>query len=1119
MKFATFRNSLLLAIVLSLGLFGLALGQLPLDMQSETIITGDYSNAVGSGDYLYVSTTYGVAVFDISDPTDPEMVVHYGTDGECTGLALNDYLYVADGYNGVLCLDVSDPSAPIEVWAATLDGRARNLSFGDDIIFVSLEEDGIASIDLEGVILNTAATADRAVDIEYYGGYVYVSDNSTVRSYDTALTFIDDYGTAENYHGLAALDDVLYVANDADGVDRLTISAGAFTYLGTTTCASAMDVSPVDGYLAVALKSGGVMVMSAAGVIQDTYEDVAGDVMGVFGMDDLVYAAESINGLEIIDAAAPTALSLEGAYTFAGGPRNMVSDGSYAYIADHEGGLVIMDVSDPRAPFEVYNIEIDGWTYDVDIVGNYIYVVEFFTGVYAYDIINPLNPVQTDFYPIPDVGTRACATDGVNYLIVVHYDNGIYKFDISTTPGELILLGDADTDGHPRDVKVDSENDLAFVADYDDGCDIFDVSDNTPIILSEWTMDVVRAVDFVDNVLFVGSEDEGMDIVDITDPSAPVLITNYATAGDVNGMVYGGDYVFLCSWTKGLEAVDISDPALPEQAGYFDTHSLGKAAFIDENLLYFADCYSFYIFAVGGAVDVWLPEMQGEPGTSIIIPITVSDLTGMGVVAWEADILFDPDILTIDGYDAVGTISEPMTVFWNVIGDTLFIGGFETVAVSGSGVLINILATIDAGAAVGDICDLTFLEFYFNEGVPMDYTHDGWIEVMAFYTIEGNVNYYMGSGDPVDSLELNMTGFATQTVYTDDSGYYIFESLQPEYYEVATRKWGPHISPFFISLADAVLTAQSAVGMVTLTPNQVTAADVSGNGVVQFFDASYIAQYAVVLIDHFPVAYTYDTDWWTEPPGNIYDPLTGNVIDDYLAILFGEVTGNWFATIVASNPIVDNSLIGDYELDGDMVTIPVMVNDNSEEVFFAQAEFRYDPELLEFQNASTTELTEIWNNDGGDFLYNVVEPGFLRVGGFSVYPLSGTGEVFNLTFKILDENSVIHLQMENYFVREGASHYNATITIGAPTSYALRQNYPNPFNPETTIRFDIKERGHVTLVIYNTLGQKVDTLVDEVLEADIYHKSFDSKDFASGIYFYQLKCNDFSETKKMILVK
>ena len=245
--------------------------------------------------------------------------------------------------------------------------------------------------------------------------------------------------------------------------------------------------------------------------------------------------------------------------------------------------------------------------------------------------------------------------------------------------------------------------------------------------------------------------------------------------------------------------------------------------------------------------------------------------------------------------------------------------------------------------------------------------------------------------------------------------------------------------------------------------------------------------------------------------------------------------------MVASNPVVDNSLFGEYELDGDMVTIPIMVNDNSGDVCFAQAEFRYDPELLEFQNASTTELTDNWKT-GSNFFHSGLEPGyisigdyddeyvrvkkasgfepgFLRVGGFSAYPLSGTGEVFNLTFKILDENSVIHLNMENYFVREGASRYNATITIGAPTSYALRQNYPNPFNPETTIRFDIKERGHVTLVIYNTLGQKVDTLVDEVLEADIYHKSFGGKDFASGIYFYQLKCNDFTDTKKMILIK
>ena len=480
-------------------------------------------------------------------------------------------------------------------------------------------------------------------------------------------------------------------------------------------------------------------------------------------------------------------------------------------------------------------------------------------------------------------------------------------------------------------------------------------------------------------------------------------------------------------------------------------------------------------------------------------------------------------MLTFTGYDAIGTISEPMIIAWYQHGDTLEIGGFHTAAVYGTGVLVNLLATIDPGVSVGEVIDLTFQEFIFNEGQPMAYTHDGWIEIVAFYTIEGYINYHMGNLDPIEAVDMNMTGFVTQTVQTDETGYYLFENLQPEYYMVTPKKWDVHASPFIISLSDAVSTAQFAVGMITLTPNQQIAADVSDNGAVQFFDASYIAQYAVGLIDTFAAAANNESDWEFVPEYNEYDPLTGNETDDYDGILYGEVTGNWFSMIAAVNPIVDNSLIGTYEMNEDMVTIPIMVNDISPDVYFLQAEFNFNTEQVEFISVASTDLMSNWVNPNNPSEHNIYvntnDPGNVRLGAFGTEPLASTGAVFTLTFKVLEPNQVINIQMENYFIQEGSDHYNATIIIGAPTSYALQQNYPNPFNPETIIRYDIKERGYVTLIVYNSLGQKVCTLFDGVRDPNSYVAHFNGTEYSSGIYFYQIKCNDFTDTKKMILVK
>jgi PKD repeat protein len=93
-----------------------------------------------------------------------------------------------------------------------------------------------------------------------------------------------------------------------------------------------------------------------------------------------------------------------------------------------------------------------------------------------------------------------------------------------------------------------------------------------------------------------------------------------------------------------------------------------------------------------------------------------------------------------------------------------------------------------------------------------------------------------------------------------------------------------------------------------------------------------------------------------------------------------------------------------------------------------------------------------------------------------------------------------------------------------PTSFGLSQNYPNPFNPSTTISFNLPSAGTVTLSVYNVLGQSVNTLTDEYLAAGEHNVTWNGDDangnsVTSGVYFYKITTSDFSETKKMILMK
>jgi hypothetical protein len=88
-----------------------------------------------------------------------------------------------------------------------------------------------------------------------------------------------------------------------------------------------------------------------------------------------------------------------------------------------------------------------------------------------------------------------------------------------------------------------------------------------------------------------------------------------------------------------------------------------------------------------------------------------------------------------------------------------------------------------------------------------------------------------------------------------------------------------------------------------------------------------------------------------------------------------------------------------------------------------------------------------------------------------------------------------------------------------PKKFTLEQNYPNPFNPTTTIRYELPQDGQVTIEIFDILGQKVNTILNEFKNAGRYETVFSSTGLASGVYIYQLRVNDFITSKKMVLIK
>ena len=88
-----------------------------------------------------------------------------------------------------------------------------------------------------------------------------------------------------------------------------------------------------------------------------------------------------------------------------------------------------------------------------------------------------------------------------------------------------------------------------------------------------------------------------------------------------------------------------------------------------------------------------------------------------------------------------------------------------------------------------------------------------------------------------------------------------------------------------------------------------------------------------------------------------------------------------------------------------------------------------------------------------------------------------------------------------------------------PTVWKLEQNYPNPFNPSTTIKYQVPKAGYVSLKIYDILGREVLTLVNENKIAGYYETRFNAVRFPSGVYIYELRSDEFTSVRKMMLVK
>jgi|GEM_PF-2197899 len=379
---------------------------------------------------------------------------------------------------------------------------------------------------------------------------------------------------------------------------------------------------------------------------------------------------------------------------------------------------------------------------------------------------------------------------------------------------------------------------------------------------------------------------------------------------------------------------------------------------------------------------------------AVTVPVMIDSTTDRNILGYKTTITYDPSVLTFTGLSAVGTLSDGMTVVVNdsPVG-TIRVFTFNTAPLAGAGVLFNLNFTADG--AIGTSSPIAFSGTLLDEGMPCSTTSNGLVKIVSS-TIDGVVTYATApSTRPVPGATISAAGSVAASTTTATDGSYSLSGLGSGAYDVTPSKAAESISSTAITPFDSSLIARAGVGLATINSYQEIAADVTGDGTVSPLDAAYISQWKVGI----PNPGITGT-WVFIAPSTHYTDVETAHTDNYLAILKGDVTGNWGAgadsVAIPTESVIQVSLPKASAAAGSIATIPVMIGDVTDKGVLAyQFDVYYNPKVLSARNDADAAQTL---SQGMSVFTNEIEPGHLKVAVYGINQMTGQGTLINLRF-------------------------------------------------------------------------------------------------------------------------
>ncbi|HMV87797.1 MAG TPA: putative Ig domain-containing protein [Blastocatellia bacterium] len=433
-------------------------------------------------------------------------------------------------------------------------------------------------------------------------------------------------------------------------------------------------------------------------------------------------------------------------------------------------------------------------------------------------------------------------------------------------------------------------------------------------------------------------------------------------------------------------------------------------------------------------------SLSGAQNSGLTVPITVSDLTGRGVVSYDFTLLFDPTVLSLQtpAFDAAGTLSSGFAITPNTsVAGRITVSAFGTTALGGAGTLLNLKFNVIG--ALQTCSDLAWGNFVFNEGTPCATTING-RTCVAGGTISGTISYCVTPATKVQGVTVNAVGSQPASATTDGAGFYLLSNLGGGAYTVTPTKTGGGNG---ISSFDASLLAQHVAGLITLTACQQTAGDASNNGALSSFDASLIAQFAAGITNAGSLAGT----WKFVPANRAYPSVNGNLTgQNFDVALVGDVSGNWTPSGNASShktAQIPISLPNASAASGASLTIPIIVgNLTGLGVMSYDFDLSFDPTVLQLQN---TPVDAAGTLSGAMTITPNAMTGRLRVSAFGIGAMTGAGTLLNLKFNVVGAaGSATALAWQGFLFNEEAQNSLANGSVATATGNSGLMFYPLP---------------------------------------------------------------------------